>query len=165
MDKHFLEFWGNFFLSAAKGQQQLEDMTRWLTGGFAEVKGLTDMFQKAYGLDRLQESSDEYLKIWKKAEKDFKDSQRAYLNLMGLVSREDYAALAERLEELKEKVASQEDTIKHLRQLLADKGLDYRAVTLEFQELIKKQAESVQEFFSGVTGVSGKAKQKNEAPS
>ena len=163
MDKHFLEFWGNFLISAAKGQQQLEDMTKWLTGGFAEVQGLTDMFQKAYGLDRLNETSADYLKIWKKAEMDFKESQRAYMKLMGLVPREDYAALADRLEELQEKVAAQEDTIKHLRLLLEDKGLGYQAATLEFQELIKKQAETVQEFFSGVTGVSGEARKNNQA--
>jgi len=28
MDRHFLEFWGNFLIKAAKGQKQLEDMSR-----------------------------------------------------------------------------------------------------------------------------------------
>jgi uncharacterized coiled-coil protein SlyX len=165
MDKHFLEFWGNFLISVAQGQQRLEDMDRWLKGGFAKVQGLTDIFQNAYGLDQLNQSTPDYPEIWKKAEQDFKDSYRAYLNLMGLAPREDYAELAQRCEELKEKVAEQEETIKHLRLLLEDKGLDYRAVTQEFQELIKKQAETVQEFFSGVTGLSQKEGKNNNGQS
>ena len=84
---------------------------------------------------------------------------------MGLAPREDYAELAQRCEELKEKVAEQEETIKHLRLLLEDKGLDYRAVTQEFQELIKKQAETVQEFFSGVTALSQKEGKNNNGQS
>ena len=165
MDKHFLEFWGNFLLRVAKGQQQLEDMNRWLKGEFANFQGLTDIFQKAYGLDRLNKSTPDYLNIWKKAAQDLKDSYRAYLNLMGLAPREDYAELAQRCEELKEKVAEQEETIKHLRLLLEDNGLDYRVVTQEFQELIKKQAETVQEFFSGVTGLSSKEGKNNNEQS
>ena len=57
MDKHFLEFWGNFLISVAQGQQQLEDMDRWLKGGFANVQGLTDIFQEAYGLDQVNKST------------------------------------------------------------------------------------------------------------
>jgi hypothetical protein len=165
MDKHFLEFWGNFLISVAKGQQQLEDMNRWLKGGVANVQGLTDIFQKAYGLDQLNKTTPDYPKIWKKAEQDFKESYRAYLNLMGLTPREDYTELTQRCEELKEKVVEQEETIKHLRLLLEDKGLDYLAVTQEFQELIKKQAETVQEFFSGVTGLSQKERKNNHGQS
>ena len=38
MDKKFLEFWGTFLLNAAKGQEQLEDMTQWFSEGFKSVE-------------------------------------------------------------------------------------------------------------------------------
>jgi hypothetical protein len=151
MDKHFLEFWGNFLLSVARGQQQLEDMTRWLQGGFA-VPGLSDIFQKAYGLDHLNKNAPDYLKICQQSEQDCMDAYRTYLNFMGLIPREDYAELARSWVELKEKVEEQEFTIKNLRLLLEDKGVKYWSLTQEFQELIKRQAEVAQECLSGLMG-------------
>ncbi len=59
--------------------------------------------------------------------------------------REEYAALAERYEQLKEKVAQQEETIQQLKMLLEQKGMWYATATGEFQELIKKQGDQFQE--------------------
>ncbi len=49
MDKNSMEFWGNYLLSAARGQQNLEDMAKWLQQGFRGFEGVTEMFRKAYG--------------------------------------------------------------------------------------------------------------------
>jgi hypothetical protein len=141
MNRQFLEFWGNFLLQVAKGQKQMEDLAKWSRLGFSSFGELTALFQKAYGLDELPEDSPEYLKIWKKAEEDFRRSFKDYLSLMGAVPREEYVELARKYEELKEKVADQEETIKHLRMLLSEKGLDCGAVTLEFQKMMKKQTD------------------------
>jgi hypothetical protein len=48
MDRQFLEFLGSFFLNAAKGQKQLEELTRWIGGGFSGFDELTRMFRKFY---------------------------------------------------------------------------------------------------------------------
>jgi uncharacterized coiled-coil protein SlyX len=151
VDQNFLEFWGNFLISVAKGQQQLEDLTNFLKGDFAKTQGLTDSFLKAYGLENLDDRHPDFQKIWQK-------SKQAYLNLLGVVPREDYVELAQRCEELKTKVADQEETIKNLRLLLEGKGLDYGAVTLKFQELIKEQTETVHDFFSGLAEIQKKDK-------
>ena len=74
MDRHFLEFWGNLLLTAAKSQKQLEEMAKWIQQGFSGFEDLTAMFHKSYGLDRLTEGSSDYLKRWKKAEADFRKS-------------------------------------------------------------------------------------------
>ncbi len=158
MDQNFLEFWGNFLISAAKGQQQLEDLTNFLKGDFAKTQGLTDSFLKAYGLENLDDRHPDFQKIWQKSKQDFQESHRTYLNLLGVAPREDYVELAHRCEELKTKVADQEETIKNLRLLLEEKGLDYGAVTLKFQELIKKQTETVHDFFSGLAEIQKKDK-------
>jgi hypothetical protein len=149
MDRHFLEFWGHSLLNAAKGQKQLEDLAKWLPRGFFNLQDFTPLFQKAYDLDQVAPDSPDYLKIWKQAEKKFLDSFYEYLNLLGAVPREEYLALAERYEKLKEKVAQQEETIQHLKVLLEKKGMGFALGNLEFQELIKKQGAQFQELLKG----------------
>jgi uncharacterized coiled-coil protein SlyX len=144
MNRHFLEFWGKALLEAAKSQKQLEDLSRWFQRGFLGFQDYTQLFKASYGLDEVAEEGPDYLAMWKKAEEDFRKSFKDYLNLLGVVPREEYAALARQYEELKEKVAEQEDTIKHLRKLADEKGMGMEAATLEFQKLIKKQGEQFQ---------------------
>lgn len=150
MDRHFLEFWGNFLLNAAKGQKHLEDLTKWLNQGFFNFQELTTLFQKAYGLDQLEQGSPDYLQAWKKAEEEFRKSLRDYLKLLEVVPRSEYLALAGKHEELEKKVAQQEETIKHLKMLLKGKGMGFDAAALEFQELIKSQGDQFQEVLKGL---------------
>jgi hypothetical protein len=149
MDRHFLEFWGKFLLNAAKSQKQMEDLTKWLHRGFYNLQDLTSLFQQAYGLEQVDQDSPDYLKLWDKAEENFRESFREYLNLLGGVPREEYQALAEKYENLKKKVAQQEETIKQLKKLLEEKGLGLAVANLEFQDLIKKQGEQFQELLKG----------------
>jgi uncharacterized coiled-coil protein SlyX len=155
MNRHFLEFWGKALLQAAKGQKQLEDLAKWCQQGFLGFQDYTKLFKAVYGLEETAEDSPDFFTLWKKAEEDFRESFRDYLNLLGMVPREEYAALARQYEELKEKVGEQEDTIKHLRTLLEEKGMGLEATTLQFQQLIKKQGEQFQKFIKGL-GESGK---------
>jgi BMFP domain-containing protein YqiC len=149
MDRHFLEFWGKFLLQAAKSQKQLEDLSTWLHRGFFNLQDFTTPFQQAYGLEQVDHDSPDYLKLWEKAEENFRESFREYLNLLGGVPREEYQALAENYEQLKEKAAQQEETIKQLKKLLEEKGMGLAVANLEFQELIKKQGEQFQELLKG----------------
>lgn len=150
MNRHFLEFWGKALLEAAKSQKQLEDLAKWFQRGFLGFQDYTQLFKSSYGLDEVAEDGPDYLILWKKAEEDFRRSFQDYLNLLGVVSREEYAALARENEKLKEKVAEQEETIKHLRMLADEKGLGLEATSLEFQKLIKKQGEQFQKFIQGL---------------
>jgi hypothetical protein len=141
MDRHFLEFWGNFLISVAKGQKQMEDMAKWMGQGFKGVEDITAMFQKFYGLDHLGKENLDDVNMWKKAGEDFQESFKNYLSLFDIVPRKDYLSLIEQYEELKEKLATQEETIKHLRILLGEKMADQEEMVNGFQDLIKKQSE------------------------
>lgn len=152
MNRHFLEFWGKALLEAAKSQKQLEDLSKWFQRGFLGFQDFTNLFKTSYGLDEVAEDSPDYLTMWKKAEGDFRDSFKDYLTLLGVVPREEYAALARKYDELKAKAADQEETIKHLRMLADEKGLGLEATTLEFQRLIKKQGEQFQQLLQGLGG-------------
>ena len=150
MNRHFLEFWGKALLQAAQSQKQLEDLAKWCQRGIFSFQDYTQLFKTSYGLDQVAEDNPDYFSIWKKAEENFRESFREYLNIFGVVPREEYAALARQYEELQAKVAEQEETIKLLRLLLEEKGLGLAANSLEFQRLIEKQGEQFQKFIQGL---------------
>jgi phage tail tape-measure protein len=146
VDKHFLEFWGNFLINAAKGQKQLQDMSKWMQQGFEGFDELTAMFKKFYGLEQMEKDTPSYMETWKKASENFQKSFKNYLDLVGVVSKDEHLSLVKKYEELKEKVVSQEETIKHLRMLLEDKRAETQGEFVKgFREIIEKQSEQFQE--------------------
>jgi len=146
MDRHFLEFWGNFLINVAKGQKQMEDMSKWMQQGFEGFDELTGMFKKFYGLEHMEKDTPTYMETWKQASENFQKSFKDYLRLMGVVPKDEHLALVKKYEELKEKVAAQEETIKHLRMLLEEKKVETQGELVQgFQEIIEKQSEQFQE--------------------
>ncbi len=163
MDRQFLEFWGNFMLNAAKSQKQLEDMAEWMKGGFTGFQDLTSTFEKVYGLKEVEKESPDYLKMWAGAQEDFTKSFKDYLTMLGVVPRDEHLALVKKYEELKEKVASQEETIRHLRMLLSQAKMEeeHEELTNQFEELAKKQGEQFQKLMESF----GQALKEKDKPS
>ncbi|MEA1947488.1 MAG: hypothetical protein U9N83_09335 [Thermodesulfobacteriota bacterium] len=146
MDRHFLEFWGNFLINAAKGQKQLEDMSKWMRQGFEGFDELTAMFTKFYGLEHMEKDTPAYMETWKKASENFQKSFKDYLHMIGVVPKDEHLTLVKKYEELKERVATHEETIKHLRMLLEEKKAETQGELVQgFQEIIEKQSEQFQE--------------------
>jgi len=145
MDRQFLEFWGNFMLNAAKSQKQVEDLTAWLKGGLKGFEELSSLFQEVYGMGDRGQEDPEGGGAWAAAQENFTKSYREYLALLGVVPREEYLALVRKYEELKAKVASQEETIQHLRQLLSQGNPEgYQEVAGQIEALVQKQGEQFQ---------------------
>lgn len=162
MDKNFLEFWGNLLINAAKGQEQLEDMTKWMTQGLEGFEDLSNMFRKFYGLDGVDEASPQYLKKWQNAAEEFQKSFKDYLGLMGVVSKEEHLSLVKKYEDLKARVADQEETIKHLKMLIDQRGSSEETVTQTFQDLMNKQADEFQKLMKNLEKFSTDAPSFNE---
>ncbi|MCG6906988.1 MAG: hypothetical protein LJE63_10220 [Desulfobacteraceae bacterium] len=142
MDRHFLEFWGNFLINAAKGQQQFDELTQWMHQGFKGFEELTALFRKAYGLEK-PESTPEYQQTWHKATGEFRESLNTYLSLLGVIPLSEHLALVEKYEALKKENADQLKTIQRLRDLLQqDSG--QTAVVENFKELVSRQNEQFQ---------------------
>ena len=146
MDRHFLEFWGNFLINAAKGQKQMEDISKWMQQDFEGFDELTGMFKKFYGLEHMEKDTPAYMETWKEASEKFQESFKDYLRLMGVVPKDEHLALVKKYEELKEKVAAQEETINNLRMLLEEKKAETQGEFVKgFQEILEKQSEQFQE--------------------
>jgi hypothetical protein len=146
VDKHFLEFWGNFLINAAKEQKRMEDLSKWMQQGFKGFDDLTEMFKKFYGLEHMEKDTPAYMDTWEKASENFLNSYKDYLNSMGMVSKDEHLTLIRKYEELKEKAAAQEETINHLRLLLEEKKTESQKELVQgFQDLIEKQSKQFQE--------------------
>jgi chromosome segregation ATPase len=146
MDRHFLEFWGNFLIDAAKQQKRLEDLTQWMQQGFKGFEELTAMFNKFYGLDHLGKNTPAYMETWQSASENFLKSYNDAMGLMGMVTINEHQALVKKYEELKEKAAAQEETINRLRLRLEEKKTESQEELVQgFQDLIEKQGRQFQE--------------------
>jgi hypothetical protein len=146
MDSHFLEFWGNFLISAAKQQKRLEDMRLWMQQGFKGFEELKAMFNKFYGLDHLEKDTPSYMETWKHASENFLQSFNDAMELMGMVTISEHMALVKKYEELREKVAAQEETINRLQLLLEGKKTESQEELVQgFHDLIEKQSKQFQE--------------------
>jgi len=153
MDRQFLEFWGNYLLAAARGQKQLEDLNQWIGQGFSGFEELTTMFKKYYGLERPRKQDADSNKAWQNAAADFRSSFNAYLNLMGVVPKEEFRALEQKYAALQKRVAEQEDTINVLRKLLAEEDT-YQGETVKvFQNLVQKQSDAFETLMKNLTAV------------
>ncbi len=152
MDEKFLEFWGNFLISTAREKKRADDITSIMQKsitGFNEMfatglNEMTPMFRKFYGLDKVSEQSDDYSTLTKKAVDDFQKSFKDYMSMMGVFPREDYLALVEKYEKLKEKCAGQEETIRHLRMLLGAKSGEQNEAIRSLQDIAKDQSDLFQ---------------------
>lgn len=146
MDKHFLEFWGNFLINTAKEQKRMEDLSKWIQQGLQGFDELTAMFNKFYGLEQMEKNTPAYTETWKKASEKFLKSFNDYMGLMGMVPKDEHLALIKKYEELKAKVAAQEETINNLRLLLEGKKAESQKELVQgFQDLIEKQSKQFQE--------------------
>ncbi len=150
MDDKYLEFLGNLFLSAAKSQKQMEDLFKLSRQGFKGFEEMSTMFRKFYGLENIEKDTPEYIRSWRNAGEEFQKAFREYLTMVGVVPKEDYISLVEKYEQLKKKVAGQDETIRHLQTLLRDKNVDQGETVKVFQDLVTKQSEQFMEMMNAV---------------
>ncbi len=149
MDKNFLEMWGNYLINLAKGQRQMEDISRWMgkePTGFSEF---SSALRKFYGLDSPKadaaKQKADVSEAWRSSIDTFWKSYREYLDTIGMIPKEEHLKLVRKYEDLKKKVAACEETIEHLRMLLNEKGGSQGEVVEKFQYLVQDQSERFQE--------------------
>jgi hypothetical protein len=150
MDKQFMEFWGNACLSAVRGQQQLEDMTKWFTGAFTGTQNLNQMFSKIYGLDALPKEIPDYFSWWEKSMNEFQKSFLDFFAMMDLVPRKAYQELEKENEELKLKISELEKNITPLHSIVEEEIKLAKEGAKGFQVLIEEQARQYQELMNTV---------------
>ncbi len=150
MDSRFLEFIGNFFLSAARSQKMLTDMHRWMGMAPRGNDDLGDLFSKFYGLKPLSADAADQA-AWKKAQASFQASLAGWWELMEVVPGSKYRALEKKVKALEEKIAAQERTIRRLRQSGDPEAGTPVAAVDAFTRLMEKQADEFQDLMQNLT--------------
>lgn len=152
MDKQFFEFWKDFFVKAAESQKAMESMALLMRQGMSNFEQMSSFMQKACNLERMAGENPDYLAAWKKAQEEFQKSLTDYMGMVGVVPASQHVALVKKYEELKEKCAQQEETIKHLRMIIAqEQHGEQDKVTGEVQNLIQQQTQQFQKMMEGFT--------------
>ena len=140
MDQQFFKFWGELLLQAADGQRKLEELTRWINGGFSPSGEMADLFRKCYGLQAF--ASPDSANAWQKATADFHKAFKAYAPLWGWVPLERYDQLKREKERLEAQIADQTRLIQQLEAILDDKDLGHMSLITRFQNLVTDQGKA-----------------------
>lgn len=171
MDEKFLEFWGNLLLNAAKSKQQTETLMRWLRMGLPGMSSppsskkstsafddMVAIFQKFYGLEDLSEKNQDPQKTWTDALGEFQKSFQDSLAFYGVVPKKEHLALVDKYEKLKARCIDQEETIRHLRMLLADRKEEESDTTTQLQDIVRNQGELFQKMMTDFSQYFGSEK-------
>ncbi|HNY65945.1 MAG TPA: hypothetical protein PKM41_10945 [Deltaproteobacteria bacterium] len=165
MDKNLMELWGNYFLTAAKGQKQMEDFSKLAQGGFWEMPDMSGMMGVFSGMDALARASNEYLKIFIRANEEMQKSIKDFLALMDLVPRKDYEDLLEEYETYKKSVEEREKGT--VGKVLAEELSLQTQGLKSFEELMRNQTRQFQDLMSNFTRLMGQPqtpKEEQQAP-
>ncbi len=144
MDKNFLEFWGNFLINAAKGQEQIENLQRLANEGFKACEFQMNLFRELYDLKKNTDTPAMNDQIWEKAVLDFMKSYQEFIGLLGLVPRRTYDELARENDDLKKKITDLEKSLRSRRKKTGRQETDPDLVVKGLEGLMKKQADQFQ---------------------
>ena len=153
MDKKFLEFWGNCFLNAAKGQEQIENLTRLMHEGFGAFEQQMELFQRLYNFDEIVDSAPNSSDFISQAAETYRKSYQEFLDLFGLVSKEDYESLAEKCEVLREKLAALEKKTSDPKRQADWNEIGTSELVQGFESLMKKQTDQFQELMQSFANI------------
>jgi len=136
MNRYFDEFWKNQFINVDKGQKQMEDMTKLIMQGLSGFEEVPEMFGKFYSMDFLSKETQEYMKAWEMTTEDFQKFFKYYLDLMGLVPKDEYLELANKYNNMDKSVT---DKIKEMSKQVKIVADQEKMITDQKKEIVEQK--------------------------
>jgi len=163
MDQYIYKFWEDQFMDLEKGRKQMEDMTRWIMGGLSGFEELSESFGKFWDMDFWFRETQDNMKAWETTTKDFQKLFTYYLDMMGLVPKDEHFELIKQYKALNERVADQAIEISsefsRQKEIIADQKqmiMEQKKEIAKQKKLVADQKELVKDLKKEITG------QKNE---
>jgi hypothetical protein len=163
MDQSIYKFWEDQFINLEQGRKQMEDMTKWIMGGLSGFEVLSEPFGKFWNMDFWPTETQDYMKAWGTTTKDFQKFFTYYLDMMGLVPKDEHFELKEQYKALNERVEDQaietSSEISRQKELLAGQRqmiFDQKKEITKQKGLVSDQKEIVKDLKKEIAG------QKNE---
>ena len=120
MEEYFYEFWKNQLITVEKGQKQMQDMTKLVMQGLSGFEEVPEMFGKFCSMDFWSKETCDYMRAWEMTTEDFQKFFKYYLDLMGLVPKDEYLELANKYNNMDESVADKIKEISKQVKIVAD---------------------------------------------
>ena len=152
MSKHFYEFWGNYYLNLARGQQQMDNLTTLMKQWGRGVSDLSMLFQRFYGLAAPTgaESKSVSQPSWQNAMADFQRSLNAFAALWGWVPQAEHQRVVRERDTLTQKVQDQEAVIRQLRDLLVQEGQGHTMLIDHWKRSFEEQNAQFQSLMESI---------------
>jgi DNA repair exonuclease SbcCD ATPase subunit len=149
MEEYFYEFWKNQLITVEKGQKQMQDMTKLIMQGLSGFEEVPEMFGKFCSMDFWSKETCDYMRAWEMTTEDFQKFFKYYLDLMGLVSKDEYLELANKYNNMDESVADKIKEISKQVKIVADQEkmitdqkkeiVDQKKLVVELEKEISEQ--------------------------
>ena len=136
MDQYIYNFWEDPFMNLEKGRKQMEDMTRWIMGGLGDFEERSESFGKFWDMNFWSTETQDYMKAWETTTEDFQKLFKYYLDMMGLVPKDEHFELINQYKVLNERVADQVIEISKQKEIVADQK---QMITDQKKEIVKQK--------------------------
>jgi DNA repair exonuclease SbcCD ATPase subunit len=141
MEEYFYEFWKNQLITLEKGQEQMQDMTKSIIQGLSGFEEIPEMFGKFCSMDFWSKETCDYIKAWDMTTEDFQKFFKYYLDLMGLVPKDEYLELANKYNNMDESVADKIKEISKQVKIVADQE---KMITDQKKEIVDQKKRVVE---------------------
>ena len=157
MNKQFYEFWGNYFLHLARGQQQIENLSALMKQGVSGMNDLAALFRRSYGLTASSTADNgSETPPWQNAMADFQHSLNQFAAVWGWVPQAEHQRVVRDCETLQKKVKDQDAVIAHLRDLLNQEGHGHTMLVDHLKRSLEEQNQQFQSLMESIRSSYGK---------
>ena len=150
MNGGLMELWGRTVMAAVQGPNQMDMMTGWFQRLFRETARMNSNLLQMWGLTTPTSGPPQLQYSWEQSLEPFLRFQQLVMQWIGMVPQKEYAAQAETIKRLEEKVAEQTRTIEKLQKLLNNSGAGNDQLIHKFQGLIDEQSRQFEQLTASV---------------
>ena|GEM_PF-2026748 len=150
MDEKMFRFWSDFFRQAAEGQARVDEIRHWMESGMRATGEIREWFQK--WIEQTGFPGDAAVKPMEEFMAEFNRAIQPFIINFGMVPKTVYLELEEKYNALKQRAAEQEETIRRLRRMVADKEIGGGAEEGDrFAELLAAQQQQFRQWMEMFT--------------
>lgn len=140
MSRLLYQFWGNYFLNLARGQQQIDNLAAMMKQSLMGMNDLTARLCRWHGLEGDRTADSPSVRLSRQIKMvDFQQSLNRFAVLWGWVPQAEYQRVIRECNTLKDKVEDQAAVICQLRDMLAKNGRGHTMLIEHWKRSFEEQ--------------------------
>ena len=151
MSRHFYEFWGNYYLNLARGQQQMDNLATLMKQGLTGMNDIAALFRRCYGFETDTAAKSESVpQSWQRTVADCQRVLNQLAALWGWVPQTEYERVVRERNMLKKKNEDQDAVIRQLRDLLNEEGRGHTMLIEHWKRSFEEQNAQFQSLMESI---------------